>query len=101
MHTLITGAVKVGGRNAAPAPANDNETECWQTPEKEQSMISARDDYSSEIMALVVLIVLSALSHFWYVLIVICVGAGLIGMGLLFTRIILRATMVDETKGTP
>ena len=64
-------------------------------------MISARHDYSSEIVALFVLIVLSALSHFWYVLIAICLGAALIGMGYLFTRIILRATLVNQTKGTP
>ena len=64
-------------------------------------MISARHDYSSEIMALVVLVVLSVLSHFWYVLIAICVGAALIGMGYLFARIILRATMMNQTKGAP
>jgi hypothetical protein len=64
-------------------------------------MISARHDYSSEIMALVVLVVLSVLSHFWYVLIAICVGAAFMGMGYLFARIILRATMVNETKGAP
>jgi hypothetical protein len=64
-------------------------------------MISGGNDYSSEIMALIVLIVLCALSHFWYVLIAICVGAALIGMGFLFTKIILRATMVNQTKGTP
>jgi len=91
----------VGGCNSAHAPANDNETESWRTPEEELSVISARNDYSSEIIALIVLIVFSALSHFWYVLIAICVGAALIGMGFLFTRIILRATMMNQTKGTP
>jgi hypothetical protein len=63
-------------------------------------MISARHDYSSEILALVVLIVLSALSRFWYVLIAICVGAALMGICFFLTRIILRATMVNQTKGT-
>jgi hypothetical protein len=91
----------VGGCNSAHAPANDNETESWQTREKDQSMISARHDYSSEILALIVLIVLSALSHFWYVLIAICVGAALIGICFFFARIILRVTMVNQTKGTP
>ena len=52
-------------------------------------------------MSLIVLVVLSVLSHFWYVLIAICLGAALIGMGYLFTRIILRATLVNQTKGTP
>ena len=64
-------------------------------------MISAKHDYSSEIIALIVLIVLSTLDHFWYVLIAICVGAALIGMGYLFARIILRATMVTQSKGAP
>ena len=64
-------------------------------------MISARHDCSSEIMTLIVLIVLSALSHFWYVLIAICVGAALIGICFFFARIILRVTMVNQTKGTP
>jgi hypothetical protein len=64
-------------------------------------MISARHDYSSEIIALVILVVLSVLGHFWYVLVAICAGAALIGMGYLFARIILRATMVNQTKGAP
>lgn len=62
-------------------------------------MISSRRDYSSEIMALVVLILLSVLSHFWYVLIAICVGAALIGITFLFRWIVLCATMGDQTKG--
>jgi hypothetical protein len=64
-------------------------------------MISARHDYSSEIMALGVLVVLSASSHFWHVLIAICAGVALIGMGYLFARIILRAAMLSQTKGAP
>ena len=62
-------------------------------------MISAKHDYSSEIIGLIVLIVLSVLSHLWYVLIAICVGAALIGMCFLLARIILRATVVNQTKG--
>jgi hypothetical protein len=69
--------------------------------EKEESMLSGRHDYSSEIMAPIVLIVFSALSHFWYVLIAIRVGAALIGMGLFSRRILLGAMMVNQTKGTP
>ena len=64
-------------------------------------MLSGRNDYSSEILSLIVVIVLSVLSHFWYVLIAICLGAALIGICIFFTRIILRATMVNQTKGTP
>jgi len=64
-------------------------------------MISARHDYSSEILGLIVLIVLSALSHFWYVVIAISVGAALMGMCFFFAKIIFRATMMNQTKGTP
>jgi hypothetical protein len=64
-------------------------------------MISTRHDYGSEIMALVVLVVLSVLNHFWYVLIAICLGAALIAMGYLFARIILRTTLMNQTKGAP
>jgi hypothetical protein len=64
-------------------------------------MISERNDYSSEILSLIVLIVLSVLSHFWYVLIVICVGAALLGIGFFFKWIILCATIGDQTNGTP
>jgi hypothetical protein len=62
-------------------------------------MISARHDYSSEIIALIVLILFSVLSHFWYALIAICVGAVLIGIGFLFRWIVLCATVEDQTKG--
>jgi hypothetical protein len=62
-------------------------------------MISASHDYSSEIMAFIVLIFLSLLSHFWYALIAICVGAALIGIAFLFRWIVLCATMGDQTKG--
>jgi len=64
-------------------------------------MISARHNYSSEIMAIVVLVALSVLGRFWYVLIAICVGVSLIGMDYLFKRIILRATMLNQSKGAP
>jgi hypothetical protein len=62
-------------------------------------MISERGDYSSEIMALILLILLSVLSHYWYALIAICVGAVLIGIGFLFRWIVLCATVGDQTKG--
>jgi hypothetical protein len=47
-------------------------------------------DYSCEIMALFVLTVLSALSHFWYILIAIGVVAGLAAVGLLLATILIR-----------
>jgi len=47
-------------------------------------------DYSCEIMALIVLTVLSALSHFWLILIAIGVVAGLAAVGLLIAAILIR-----------
>jgi hypothetical protein len=47
-------------------------------------------DYSCEIMAVSVLTVLSALSHFWLILIGIGIFAGLTGVGLLIAAIFIR-----------
>jgi hypothetical protein len=47
-------------------------------------------DYSCEIMALIVLTLLSALSHFWLILIAIGVVAGLAVVGLLMATILIR-----------
>jgi hypothetical protein len=49
-----------------------------------------RRDYSCEIMGIIVLTVLSALSHFWYILIAICVVTGLTVTVFLVSRIFLR-----------
>ena|SRR6202158_764319 len=56
---------------------------------EEPSMIGNRD-YSCEIMALIVLTVLSALSHFWYIMIAICAAMALAGAGFLISLIFLR-----------
>jgi hypothetical protein len=53
--------------------------------------MTAKRDYSCETMALVVLVALSALSHFWYIMIAICVVAALIGAGFLLSRILILA----------
>lgn len=47
-------------------------------------------DYSCEIMAVVVLTVLSALSHFWYILIALSILAGLAVLGLAIAAILIR-----------
>ena len=47
-------------------------------------------DYGCEIMAVIILTVLSALSHFWYILIAIGVVAGLAGVGLLIATTLVR-----------
>jgi hypothetical protein len=38
--------------------------------------MSARSDYSCEIIAIIVLATLSALSHFWYIMIFACIAMG-------------------------
>ena len=52
--------------------------------------MSAKRDYSCEIMGLIVLTILSALSHFWYIMIAICAAAALVGAGFLISSISLR-----------
>jgi hypothetical protein len=52
-------------------------------------MIGNRD-YSCEIMGLIVLAILSALSHFWYIMIAICATATLAGAAFLISSIFLR-----------
>jgi len=52
--------------------------------------MTGRHDYSCEIIALVVLTALSALSHFWYIMFAICVVTALGGVGLLLSGIFLR-----------
>ena len=47
-------------------------------------------DFSCEIMGLIALTALSALSHFWYILIAIGIVAAIGGAGLLFALIFLR-----------
>jgi hypothetical protein len=48
-------------------------------------------DYSCEILALIVLTILSALSHFWYIMIAVCVVMAIGGAAFLLSRIFLRA----------
>src|ERR1700688_3321303 len=47
--------------------------------------------YGCEIMALVALTILSALSHFWYILIAICIAAVLGGMSVAVFRMFVSA----------
>jgi hypothetical protein len=56
----------------------------------ERSM-TGRHDHGCEIIALVVLTALSALSHFWYLMIAICAVMALAGVGSLVSGIFLRA----------
>ena len=47
-------------------------------------------DYSCELLSFIVLFVLSALSHFWFIMIAICIGIGLWGAGIVLSRIFLK-----------
>lgn len=47
-------------------------------------------DYVCEVMGLFVITVLSALSHFWYVLIAIGILGGVAGASLLIATVLLR-----------
>ncbi len=55
---------------------------------------SKTPDYSCEIIGLAVLLILSAVSHFWYVAMVAGVGAGFWGL------IRLANQVVQSTSGT-
>ena len=47
-------------------------------------------DYSCEVIGVIVLTVLSALSHFWYILIALSILAGLAVLGLAIAAILIR-----------
>jgi len=49
------------------------------------------NDYSSEIMGLIVLAALSAVNHFWYILIALCAAITAAGAGFLISRVVLYA----------
>jgi hypothetical protein len=63
---------------------------CLRAPRrtKEQSM-KLRRDYSCEIMGIVVLTVLSALSHFWFILIFVGIVAGVAVLGLVMAAVLI------------
>src|ERR1700674_5876968 len=52
-------------------------------------MIS-KHDYGCEIMSFIVLFILSSLNHFWYIMILICIGAAVWGTGALLARMFLH-----------
>jgi len=51
-------------------------------------MIS-KHDYGCEIVSFIVLFILSALSHFWFIMILICIGAAVWGTGVFLARMFL------------
>jgi hypothetical protein len=52
--------------------------------------MTGNKDYSCEIMSLIVLTVLSALSHFWYIMIAICAVMALAAAGFLICISLIR-----------
>ena len=72
------------------ASAGGPQGECDQNLAKEPS-VAPRHDYSCEILALLVLTILSALSHFWYIMIGICIVMGFAGAAVLLSKIFLGA----------
>jgi hypothetical protein len=57
----------------------------------EQVQEQMKGDYSCEIMAFVVLVILSELSHFWYIIIAICIGMIFRGTIFLFGQLVQAA----------
>ena len=55
--------------------------------------MTTKRDYSCEVIALTVLTVLSALSHFWLIMIVIGAVVCVVGAGFLISHICLRIRM--------
>ncbi len=55
-------------------------------------------DYGCEIISFVVLLVLSALSHFWYIMIVICAGTVLWATSAVLRRAILNRMVVTAPE---
>ena len=53
--------------------------------------MKSKPDYSCEIIGLTVLTVLSAVSHFWYVMIAIGILGGVGAMGVVIYTVFLRA----------
>lgn len=52
--------------------------------------MASRRDFSSEILALVALLILSALSHFWYIMIAVCAVMALAGMGFVISAVLVH-----------
>jgi|HubBroStandDraft_4_1064222.scaffolds.fasta_scaffold1162430_1 hypothetical protein len=56
-------------------------------------------DYSCEILSFIVLIILSALSHFWYILFVFCAGIIFWGAVVLMGKVLATAVLTWKARG--
>ena len=58
-----------------------------------------KSDYSCEILSFIVLVILSALSHFWYILFVFCVGIIFWGAVVLLGKVLRSAALTSRKRG--
>jgi hypothetical protein len=58
-----------------------------------------KGDYSCEILSIIVLFILSALSHFWYILFAICAGIVLWGVLALLGQLLMTAAKTFPSYG--
>ncbi|MGA7794227.1 MAG: hypothetical protein WCA19_14420 [Candidatus Acidiferrales bacterium] len=58
-----------------------------------------KSDYSCEILSFIVLVILSALSHFWYILFIFCAGIIFWGAVVLMGQILQSAAMTFPSNG--
>jgi hypothetical protein len=58
-----------------------------------------KSDYSCEILSFIVLAILSALSHFWYILLIFCVGIFFWGAVILLRQVLQSAAMTFPAHG--
>ncbi|MFI5072220.1 MAG: hypothetical protein ACHP8A_15140 [Terriglobales bacterium] len=58
-----------------------------------------KSDYSCEILSFIVLVILSALSHFWYILFFFCAGIIVWGAVVLLGQILRSVAMTFPSQG--
>ena len=66
----------------------------------EKAETQEKRDYSCEAMSLVVLVILSALSHFWYVVIALGIGIAVWGAVTLLGQVLLSASEAHAARRT-
>ncbi len=54
--------------------------------------VTTQVDFSCELLAFIVLVILSALSHFWYIVIAICIGVLFCGAIILLAQLVRLAS---------
>jgi hypothetical protein len=57
-----------------------------------------KSDYSCEILSFIVLVILSALSHFWFILFIFCAGIIFWGAVVLLGQVLQSAAMTFPSR---